>query len=358
MAVEHIKSLVLTTVTLSPLLAFGLPTDSVIFGPEAGSKLTKTFAFAMELELVEQNTILNGEESPTSMEMKSTSRQEIKVVVTDEYMNLRDDAPIEFRRSFDELEFEEATRLSLERMGEEKVGDLHASGISALEGKTVVFSWDDDNEGYTKGFEQGGDEDLLKGLAEDMDLRVFLPEDEVQEGDKWKIEPNGLIDILFPGGDFAFTMESDGDEPPMPAMDPKNSPYPREWFTGQIEGDLTAKYVGTCEVDDIKVAVIEITVKIIAARDMTDFLSRTILDEEAPEGMSMSVDHMAVDTTLDGTGRLLWDLGGGHLHTLELRAKVERFSDSAVLLDIGGEALKVEETSEHSGIIKVFASVE
>ena len=40
-----------------------------------------------------------------------------------------------------------------------------------------------------------------------MDLRAFLPEKSVSEGDSWSIDLDGLINVLAPGGNLKIVPE-------------------------------------------------------------------------------------------------------------------------------------------------------
>jgi hypothetical protein len=79
---------------------------------------------------------------------------------------------------------------------------------SALEGKTVAFTWNAEKGDYDIAFAGGeGDNDLLERLTEDMDLRVFLPAKEVAADDTWDVPLGSLKNLFSPGGDLKLRPE-------------------------------------------------------------------------------------------------------------------------------------------------------
>jgi hypothetical protein len=48
------------------------------------------------------------------------------------------------------------------------------------------------------------DEELLAGLAEDLDLRGFLPPGPVEPGAQWALSAEAIASALMHGGDLAI----------------------------------------------------------------------------------------------------------------------------------------------------------
>jgi hypothetical protein len=93
---------------------------------------------------------------------------------------------------------------------EEKVDEKELE--SALESKTVRFTWDAKAEKYdVKYAGEDGAGKLLEGLAEDTDFRGFLPKDGTKVGDTWKLDGKSFNHLLDIGGDLHF---ADGEEKP------------------------------------------------------------------------------------------------------------------------------------------------
>ena len=180
---------------------------------------------------------------------------------------------------------------------------VEMGGSSDLEGMTVVFTWDEDDESYGVAFDEDsdGDDELLEGLEENMDLRAFLPEDDVAEGDTWGVDANLMRHVIAPGG--ALKILPDDLEGMGMGMGGSAPPNPGEFFE-DFDGEITVKYLETREEDGARLAVLEISVDVSSAADMTDWMSEMIADAEMPEGMDVEIDVSALDMEFEfeGTG--------------------------------------------------------
>ena len=66
-------------------------------------------------------------------------------------------------------------------------------------------TWDDEEQTYYSEFDgDDADESLLEGLLEDIDLRAFLPTEEVDVDDEWEVDTSTLGPVLLPGGALGF----------------------------------------------------------------------------------------------------------------------------------------------------------
>ena len=104
----------------------------------------KTFENKAEFTLDHLSLSMNGQESPMQPEMEMTLNSTQKVVVTDEYLANRDGAPKKLRRSYDELANGVTMAMKMEMMGQSQSHDQDVKGESELEGKKVVFTWDEE----------------------------------------------------------------------------------------------------------------------------------------------------------------------------------------------------------------------
>jgi len=190
---------------LPALLASHVPGDRIRFAPSEASSATKTFENQAEFSLDNISIRINGGDSPMKPEMEMSINSTQKVVVTDEYLANRDGAPKQLRRSFDELANDVAVAVKIEMIGQTQNNDHTIKGESELQGKKVVFTWDEDKGEYVKAFDPAADKDaLLKDLEEDMDLRALLPKGEVKEGEEWDIDVKDLATVLAPGGNLSI----------------------------------------------------------------------------------------------------------------------------------------------------------
>jgi len=355
---KYQKSLLLAALAAPVLLAFVAPADKVAFAPAADASLSKTFTTSGTFQLDDLSVNVGGMDQAPDMEMTISWAQ--NVAVTDTYSSTKDGAPVTLRRTYDELgqELEVDVVVDMSAMGGDTQEDgASGSGSSDLEGKTVNFVWDEDEGGYTKSFhEEEGDEELLEGIVEDMDLRALLPSEEVSEGDEWSIELAGLSTILAPGGDLKIELEMDGEDMEG-GPDPSQLADINELMKDLLDGEATGKYVGQREVDGAKYGVIAIDIEIDTARDMTDMLEE-MMGDQMPEGMEVSFDRMDLELSLESKGELLWDLRGGHVHAFSIEGDITIILDMGMSMDMGGQEMTMEMAMEMSGTLGQELSVE
>jgi hypothetical protein len=354
---NHKKLLLLAALCTPALLAFAMPGSKVRFAPAEGSKLTKTFENKGEFSLDHMAMTINGQENPAMPQMTMTFNTSQKIVVTDEYVANRDGAPKKLKRHFDELGSDVAMSMKMEVMGESHDQDKSVKAKSQLTGKTVVFTWDADSKEYKKAFDPAEDNvDLLKGVREDMDLRVLLPENEVKEGDEWDINVKGLASVLGPGGNLALVPdESDAGGGMDPGMTSGMSSL-SEMLGDLLEGDAKGKFTGMRDVGGTKMAVIKLTVKISSSKDMTDVVAEAMKKTKLPAEMEMKFDHMDIDLKIESEGELIWNVATGHAHSLEMSGPVHINMDMAMKISPPGQgAMSLEQRMEMSGSSNISA---
>jgi hypothetical protein len=302
--------------------------------------------------------LMNGEENPMMPEIEMDMEVVSTVTITDEYVGMTRGRPSILNRTYDEINTEMNMEMIVEAMGQSQEESPSGAGTSDLEGQTVIFTWDDEDDEYRVTFPEDdqGDEDLLENLIEDMDLRVLLPDDEVSEGDSWDIPLAGLVDVLSPGGDLKLDIDMDGGMG-MSGPPPEMMGNMREMFGDMLEGQATATFSGTREVDGVTVAVIEIDIEIDTARDMSEFLEG-VMGDEMPEGMDFTLDRVDLEFALEATGELLWNIRAGHLHSLELEGEAAIALDMEMGMDFGGQSMSMEMSMEMSGTMESSVSVD
>ena len=199
------------------------------------------------------------------------------------------------------------------------------------------FTWSDEEQDYEIAFaDEGEDEDaLLEGLFEDMDLRAFLPEDEVSEGDSWDIDPIEFRLANSPGGvDFVGDDEDQAEEELEDDLDEA------------MDGDFTGTLRGTREEGGRRVAVIGLELELETSAEQT-------VDREEGEVL------LEVAATFELEGELLWDLEGGHLAGLELDGTLEmREAETSIFVAPNDVEYEVVQTMEMSGDYRIAVQVE
>ncbi len=349
------QSILWTTLTVPALLAFSSRGQELSYHPAAGSSVTRTFETTQNADLEEMSTIVNGNEMDASMmEMEMSNETRTRIVVTDEVGAVADGRPTKLSRTFDTLESNTSSSVSNAMMGEM---NNEISGASELEGLKVVFTWDADEGEYTLAFgdDSDGDEDLLEGLAEDMDLRGILPNKEVAEGDTWEVDPQVFIHVFAPGGSIKIEPEDLGEASGMMGGQ-QNNPSPDK-FLGDLDGEVTAEFRGIEDDNGVKVAVIALTVDVSSSKDLSELMKESIEGMDSPMGeMSMEIESFDMEFTFDGEGELRWNLEAGLLHSLLLSGTHEEIMDTSMSMSGGGQDMAIENSLTMGGEMTVEIS--
>lgn len=344
------RTLVVALLAAPALWAFGAPAADIEFNPEPGTKLTKTIKMVDSSVIDDATMIMNGEEMPPEMSGGAGAGMETTVtaslVIVDDYVQVDAGRPIRLRRTFEELSQE------TEIEGGPPMIPPSTDSKSDLEGKTVVFTWDEDDEEYGLEFadEEDLDASLLEGLAADLDFRAFLPGRGVSEGDTWSIDPEHVRLIMSPGGDVQLRAT----ETPMGMEEPSIDD-----MIGEMEGRVSGKFVGTREVDGERLAILEIDVDVSSANDVTEMMTAMMADAEMPMGMPAPEFH-SVDFQLamTGTGRILWNVKRGHVQSFEFTGDTEVLNDMVFSMTVMDNDMELEQSSETSGTREISFEVE
>jgi hypothetical protein len=351
MNAKQVLSFTALLLPLPVLLGSNAPATRIAFTVAEGASLTKTFEVKVDMTLEEMTSSM-GAAPDVEMTMDVT----YKVVVTDEYAQVADGAPRKLDRTYDALSSDVTTSTKFEMMGQSRSQDSDSKAESELEGKTVRFTWDEEKSEYVKAFEPaGGEEKLLEGLREDMDLRALLPDGEVEEGAEWELDPRELVDVLAPGGDLSLRpTEAEAASMSMGASGMENL---ADMFGDDVTGTSKAKYTGLREVEGVKYAVIRLTLDIKASTDMSEAAREALAGQGPPEGTDgLEIDSMDVEFMLEAEGELLWDVANGHFHSLELSGTTGFKLDQAMRISVQGREMNMENTMEFAGTTSFSAS--
>lgn len=320
--------------TILALLAFVVLApntfDTLAFGPKEGAKLAKRFEQHVELEKQSMTMSMGGRELPAELLEDAVFDLEFhtKVEVEDEYEKVGDGRPLVLSRAYSSLSESETEKIHMPGMPEAQETKKEKS--TALEGQTVLFNWDDEKDEYAKTWSgEGADDELLKKLEEDMDLRALLPKKSLAKGDTWKIDLREFQDLFGPGGRFGF--KEDGEED-----DDDDS-----GFEDNLTGEVTCTYEGESEVDGRKLA------RVALACEAQTFMTPG-KDDEPVGKMTFAFD-------LEGSA--LWDVEGKHLSSYELGGNVTTKIEMTQVIDGGGQKHELEIQIELGGEFKVTGEV-
>lgn len=329
-------ALTATAAASAALLAFDAPADSIEFNVDGGTTLSKTFVTELEFALEDFVMTMNGEEIDPAMMGGEFDMDEaqgnvaLTLEVTDEYGGSSDGRPTSVTRTYDVMNAEY-------EMGDGESGD---EGMDEIEGKSVEFTWNADDEAFDR--KSAGDDDIeddvLAGLAEDLDLRAMLPRGAVSEGDSWSLGWDQMSTVIMPGLDIDAAMESGGDW--MEDMPPGFAEELEKVMGDEEMEFLTCTYAGTRSVEGTDVAVIELGAEIDESYDFSDFVAAMAEAEGGDMGGEMTLE-LGVSIQLEG--EMLWNVSAGHAHSMDWDAEIalEVFGEMVVEdfgMDMGMEA--------------------
>lgn len=331
---------------LLPLtLAFLSPLDTVRFGPKSGSEVKKSMTIGLELNIEEFDIVVDGEELPREMlgELDQAFVMEVVQTVTDKYIKVKEDQVEELIRSYDSMQ------VTME-MGEEVNEE---TGTEGLVGKQVRFVRNEKTGAFDKEwFECEGEEEMLKGLSEDMDMRRLLPSGSVKPDQEWKLEGKDMGALMWPGvtsaNDFdlsAADLDAEQAEIAQMVMDDL-SPRFEEALKGMKIG---LKYVGTREVEGEELAEIAINIDGTMVMDMGDLIKKVAESQGGGEELADADIKLSVQMGMKGEGALLWNNKSGHLHSYNLDATMEFTINGDLDVDVQGESHSASATIKLAG---------
>lgn len=309
-------------VALAPVTA-----DTIAFGPETGSTVEKTFEMSIMLDQRSISMKVGEHELPSELtentEMSWKSKQ--KLVVEDEYREVGSERPVKLARKFADMSDKSEQRIRM--VGMEETQEISKDKESPLEGKTVLFSWNEKDEEYAKEWVgDGADDDLLADLKEEFDFKLLVPSKSVSEGDTWKIDLADFDNVLGPCGELAFKGDDDEED------DDDDGE-----FQENLTGEVVLTYGGTKEEGKRKLAVLTAVLK-----------GKTFQEQEQGEGSTMRMDY-----DLDLEGEFLWDVGAKRLASYKLSGDVTCDMDIKQAVDMGGETGELVIALELAGTVEI-----
>lgn len=327
--------------------------DKLAFQPQAGSSLTKAYTIGGEFSLDDISLIVDGQDIGGMIgQLEVSVKTDSKIEVTDAYRAVAGGRPTDLMRTFEAL----ASTVHVD-MTPAQAEMPEMTSTSSLEGKSVVFHWNEEENQYDRSFhEHEGDDELLEGLEEDMDLRSFLPAGEVSDGDTWKVELTELQSLIAPGGNLRMMPEnSDMDEEAMKRFEEIFDGFGDD-FGDQLEGACTCTFKGTRDEEGVRVAEIAIEIEVSATLDLTEPLGKAIraaIEEGGAEEMvDVSLDTADFNLDFEGKGTLLWNLGAGRMHSFQVDGEATMDIDLSVKVEAEGESHELDASLELTGSMR------
>lgn len=314
--------------------AFVAPRGALGFHVEPKTKLTKTFESKLVLDIEEFSMSVDGNEMPMGDHAPKIHVEETeKVEVTDTYVAVGDGRVTKLERTFDEIGTESVQQVKSSAIagGEEK--ETKKTKTCEIEGKSVVFTWNEKDEEYAAVWKEGekGDEDLLEHLTGDMDLLGALPSKTVSDGDTWELDAEFFNRIFQPAG--VLLLKTEGEE----AADSDEESIAAELqFAKNRTGNARATYKGTREDDGVKVAVIEVTAQ---------------LSSTATVDRDKGTSELTIESDL--TGEITWDLDHGHFRSVKLSGATKMKMDNRRSMEREGETHELVQSLTFKGEVEL-----
>jgi hypothetical protein len=318
------RSHTLTVSTVALLLAAAVrPSDELRFAPAEKSVVVKAFEQSTSMTSDSFTMKLDDTEIPSEQlgNIKINIEETVKLSVTDEYQKVSGGRPTKLKRTFDTVESKSKQSMGGGEEGEGKGQSKEKT--TELSGKSVVFTWDEKKEEFTKAYDDDkGDAALIEGLDEDLDFREFLPTGAVKEAATWDLEAKSFRILVAPGGDLKLTAKDDEDA--SPELDKK--------MIENLKGKAKATYKGTRDEGGVSVGVITIEGEIESHGD------------EDKDDRKTEVRRTA---SLDG--ELLWDMKAGHALSFKLKTTDKVSVTISGEAEMGGEKHSISQQIELSG---------
>ncbi len=306
------------------LLALSLPADELSFHPAANVEAPKTLQIDMEMNIKEMSFTMEGQPVPGDPLAQVTENALIVnmiVGVTEKYVETKDGKPVMLLRTYDKLKLDT-------EFGDDS---SEVDSFKEPEGKTVAFKWDEEEGEYTKSYhESDGDEEELKDLDVDMDLRALLPDKKVSKGDTWDVPASKLGAVFLPGGMISKTTGEEEQE----AMEKVRAALEEQFMAALKDFKVTCTYKGTKDDEGTNVGEIAFTYDGKMKLDLGSMIEE-VIDSNRQEGMPDMDVKANLGVGLKGEGTLLWNQAAGHLHNFEMHADADMDIDMAVAVQMG-----------------------
>jgi hypothetical protein len=297
--------------------------DEPRFAVEEKTSLAKSFERHMKLESTALRIFVEGQSEPIHPpgDLHVAIEDMGRIDVTDEYLSMGKGRPAKLKRTYDKIEETEKQHASSSE-GPADAGDDHEKKEeSALEGKTVFFTWSDESSAFVASFpKDGGDAELLDDLNEDMDLRFLLPKGKVAADESWDLDAKDFGSVLAPGGDLKLK-DKDVEEGADPSLGKE--------IRKHLEGKAHATWKGVREEDGKKVGIVALAADLQSEGDVES------------KGEMEGKTHFKLKLELEG--ELVWDLAAGHFHSFQASGRVQLDTAATATIKMGDQSAQMRQ---------------
>lgn len=356
--------------------------ERVTFSVAPGVKLAKRLRANHELQVERMG--MTRDDGPFMSDgsggwISSTQRLDF----VDEYVACDDVRATQLVRNF--LDIEIVAKATITRGSNQQLDEKSLS-TSQLRYRGVALTWVAAENDWSRRFSHvEGDEEVLIPIRGEADLLGLLPGREVEVGDTWEIAPARMREAFAPsgelsvfptqgnlfgrlvelglGGDFADFLSPDSAgsvtatfkgvrEITLAADDPADDQLADEGAEPDDgAGEQSAvEPAPAAPSKSVRVGVIELDIQLASLADRTQLYFRAMPETERRE--QTRLESVPFEYTLHGKGELLWDLAGGHFHSLSITGQ-ESFDAQVIKTQfVGGrEQFKYAQQSRYSGTL-------
>ena len=335
-------------VLAAAFLSVGGGGETLIFAPEKDARMVRVWSEGLRLGLDSLEMTLDGNEVGVSFE-EVVFVQRRGFELTDVVAAATPDRLLEFERAYDtgeltfELEVDGATMAS-------------ASGAHACAESRVRFAYDAEKEEYARELVDGAlDPERLAGLGVALDLVGLLPEEEVEQGDTWRVDPELLREFFAAGGELGFApgaLTAAGLGVPNEVVLAGTFGSLHELFLpgSELAGKAEVKFEGVEEGLARLVLALELDVKAALDEKYASF---------ALDGGDTSGRTLDVAAELEGELVVLWDSAANHLRSAKFRGELALESELAFPFRMQPDAdpLDFEGSYELSGEVEAELAI-
>lgn len=351
----------LSSALVVPLLfAVAVPADGPAFKPAKDSSLEKEFTTSMDFDLDDFSMVADGQDIGAVMgDFEFSMLMEQMIGVTDSYLEPGEGRPTKLGRSFDKLSNTMSMSFAVMGEGEDQEFEME----SPLEGEKIVFTWNDGEGKYDIAFAEGssGEEGLLDGLLEDMDLRAFLPVTEVEQDASWDVDIKSLKNVAMPGGVIKFEIQGMENEAEMQEFQEMFGEDFLDRLPDFFKGTCACTFKGVREEDGATLANIGVRIAINSATDFSEMILEVvdkIAEQQGEEAPEFSFDSCDISLEYEGEGTLVWDVARGTFRSFDVTGDMSMGFDISMDVEAEGESHSVEFSAEISGTYGQKASAE
>ena len=307
--------------------------DELRYAPEGAAK--KSFREETSFEITSLVMIPSNEELPAD-QIEFTGRTWRELELVDRPGPIEDGRPQHLERAFESTV--KGAELDLNLQGLEELYEIELDSV--LEGESVRFEWNADEEAYEARSETDLDTFHLERLSEDCDLRALLPgaSEETGAGDSWTVDVAELAPLFSPAGQVVFTADElpDGPYAAMTPVDLAATTFlTLADAARELEGEARMTWKETAGEGDERTALVAIELEARFTGDADEDLAR--LADDLGAGGKHEVE-LRFEWALEGQGELVWSLARNQFESLALELEGELALEMTWSDEQGGEA--------------------